>query len=147
MGSSNSTSREGHLGSKRRRKRKRSKPLQLNQKQPPKKLHLKQLVLALQQQVGTGAISYGLQQSACMHSDTTLQQVCSKLPVVTKHLYACTPCCICCCHSSSLCHAHAAGGKLDPTAVSVQSGKTYEQEFAPEIERAQVHETLCLAFA
>lgn len=32
----------------------------------------------------------------------------------------------------------AAGGKLDPTAVSVQSGKTYEQEFAPEIERAQV---------
>ncbi|DBA73624.1 hypothetical protein WJX79_003261 [Trebouxia sp. C0005] len=29
------------------------------------------------------------------------------------------------------------GGKLDPTAVSVQSGKTYEQEFAPEIERAQ----------
>ena len=34
--------------------------------------------------------------------------------------------------------ACAAGGKLDPTAVSVQSGKTYEQEFAPEIERAQV---------
>ena len=32
----------------------------------------------------------------------------------------------------------AAGKKLDPTAVSVQSGKTYEQEFAPEIERAQV---------
>lgn len=29
------------------------------------------------------------------------------------------------------------GGKLDPTAVSVQSGKMYEQEFAPEIERAQ----------
>lgn len=29
------------------------------------------------------------------------------------------------------------GKKLDPTAVSVQSGKTYEQEFAPEIERAQ----------
>lgn len=36
----------------------------------------------------------------------------------------------------SLCTA--AGKKLNPTAVSVQSGKTYEQEFAPEIERAQV---------
>lgn len=36
-------------------------------------------------------------------------------------------------------YAGAAGGKLDPTAVSVQSGKTYEQEFAPEIERAQVY--------
>lgn len=36
----------------------------------------------------------------------------------------------------------AAGGKLDPTAVSVQSGKTYEQEFAPEIERAQVWQVL-----
>lgn len=42
-------------------------------------------------------------------------------------------------HVHSEAFIYAAGGKLDPTAVSVQSGKTYEQEFAPEIERAQVH--------
>lgn len=43
-------------------------------------------------------------------------------------------------------HYCAAGGKLDPTAVSVQSGKTYEQEFAPEIERAQVWQILFFTY-